>query len=105
MTPMTEITSNALGYLTGDDNATWDLSVLAGEFEDDYDLEGIERDYRAAVESILSKYRPDWTIAGDFIFGPAYVDDSLTEAELVAIGDDFDDIDTEAILAAHDRTA
>lgn len=98
----TEITSNAMAYLTGDINASFDLSPLLGDYVADYDLEGLTSEYSAAVEQVMQSYRPDWVIAGDFIFGD-FPADHLNEQEAADLKDELDIIDVNAMLDRHER--
>lgn len=51
----------------------------------------------------LRLHRPDWVIAGDFIYGD-YPAEYLTEDERQDLIDELDMIDINAILEHHDNT-
>jgi len=102
MTTTTQISSNAAATLTGHMNATLTLDDYAGEHAADYDMDAANAAYRAEVEAILANYRPDWTITGDSICGPAPAAE-LTEGELAGIREAIAEIDAADILDKHER--
>lgn len=103
MSARTEITSNAMAYLSSSINESFDFTEMVGDFADDFDMEALAAEYRTTVEQIVQRYRPDWVIAGDFIYGD-YPAEYLTEDERQDLIDELDMIDINAILEHHDNT-
>lgn len=81
----TEITDNAAELLTGSNVSTiTDLVAGAlGDYVDEHDVDGIEREYREALQAALPA---GWTLAGEFIFAKLETRDAeLDRAALDAI--------------------
>jgi hypothetical protein len=98
----TEITSNAYGYLVGGTTQTFDLTDVFGDDADGYDTAAVEHDYVALVQAIMQTHRPEWTIAGDFIYGPAG-SEGLSDDERAEIRDAIAAIDLSPVLQKHAR--
>lgn len=101
MTTTVQITSNAARFLTGCPNGTLALDDYVGEFAEDYDMDGLNRAYREAVGAILARYRPTWTIAGDFIFAPVEDAEPLTTDEAEAVDDEISAVDIAELCSRH----
>ena len=94
------ITGSATAYLTGNLNATLTLDDYVGEYAADYDMDAATSGFRTQIAGILAQFRPDWTIAGNFIFGD-YPAVPLTEEEQAEIAEAITMIDVAEILETH----
>lgn len=75
-----------------------DVEAFTGEYGGDYDVDAIERDYRAAINAALPG---GVTLAGEEFYGPVPVDNAATDAIAPAI----DEVDFWAIVQRHDKAA
>lgn len=109
-----EITSNAIGFLTGESTTSSITELIVdalGEFVDDFDVEAIEDDYREALQGCLPE---DASLCGDFIYLAVYDTtdhDDVWEArgDVLEARDDIraaaEQIDFWAIVESHDLSA
>jgi len=82
--------------------------VALGDYADDYDIDAIAADYRAAINEALPE---GVTLAGNEFFGPAHAADATWGPELededghLDIKSIVDSVDFWAIVAKHDTSA